>query len=184
MSGYLFSERIIDRHKRWWIDKEPHPHKNLAGKLDGPKFVEKAGYKTPIIYSIIDSADDLPLFSSLPKDFVIKPSRGWSAKNIYVMVNGVNQLDQMEYSREKIIQLMKDKTPIETDRGFKFLIEEYLENWDGSSNIPPYDYKFFIGNCKKCGYGLVAKKAQRQAKFVSIGIIVSVILFLFLSFRY
>lgn len=54
----------------------------------------------------------------------------------------------------------------------------------GLNDVSIYDYKFFIGNCKKCGYGLVAKKAQRQAKFVSIGIIVSVILFLFLSFRY
>ena len=144
MNKYLFSERIIDRHKRWWIEKKPHPHKNLAGKLAGPPFVQKAGFKIPIIYSIIDSADELPLFSSLPERFVIKPSRGWSAKNIYVMVDGVNQLDQKKYSRGNIVQLMKNMTPIETDRGFKFMVEEYLENWDGNLDIPPYDYKFFM----------------------------------------
>lgn len=144
MSGYLFSERIVDRHRRWWREKEPHPHKNLAGKLIGPPFVEACGFKTPVIHSVVDTADEIPDFSNLPSSFVIKPSRGWSAKNIYVMVDGINQLDKQAYSREHIVQLMKDKTDVETDKNLKILIEEYLINWDEDTSIPPYDYKFFV----------------------------------------
>ena len=144
MSDYLFSERIVDRHRRWWRGKEPHPYKNLGGKLTGSPFVESEGFKTPGIYAIVDSADDLPSFSDLPDNFVIKPSRGWSAKNIFVMVDGINQLDRQAYTRNEIIQLLKTNTPIETEKKFRILVEEYLVNWDGNKDIPPYDYKFFV----------------------------------------
>ena len=122
MSDYLFSERIVDRHRRWWREKEPHPYKNLGGKLTGSPFVESAGFKTPKIYAIVNSADDLPAFSDLPECFVIKPSRGWSAKNIFVMVDGRNQLDQQPYTRNEIVQLLKKNTPIETEKNFQILI--------------------------------------------------------------
>ena len=45
------------------------------------------------------------------------------------------------------------------------------------------EYISYLGNCKKCADELIAYKAKRQAKFVTIGIIIVVILFLFLSIR-
>ena len=47
------------------------------------------------------------------------------------------------------------------------------------------DSKYFsyLGNCKKCADELIAYQSTRQAKFVSIGIIIVVILFLFSSIR-
>lgn len=163
MSDYLFSERIVDRHRRWWREKEPHPHKNLAGKLIGPPFVVTAGFKTPTIYSVVDSADEIPAFSNLPNSFVIKPSRGWSAKNIYVMVNGINQLDNQSYSREDLILRMKEKTDIETDKSLKLLIEEYLINWDGNTSIPPYDYKFFVFGKKIAFCHIIERNSNTDA---------------------
>lgn len=112
--------------------------------MAGPPFVEASGFKTPLIYSVVDTADEIPNFSSLPNSFVVKPSRGWSAKNIYVMVDGINQLDGQTYSRKTIVKLMKEKTDVERDKGLKILIEEYLINWDEDTSIPPNDYKFFV----------------------------------------
>jgi hypothetical protein len=138
----LFSERIVDRHRRWWIEKEPHPHKNLAGKLEGPAFVTRCGYKVPELYHTGDTADSLPAFDELPSMFVIKPSRGWSAKNIYVMVNGVNQLDGEPYCRKQIVELLQQNTSLDTDKSMKILVEEYLVNWNGDVGKAPYDFKF------------------------------------------
>ena len=140
----LFSERIIDRHRRWWIEKEPHEHKNLAGKLQGPAFVVEAGFKVPEMYHIGETCDSIPSFKDLPDNFVIKPSRGWSAKNIYVMVDGINQLDGEKYSRSQIIKLLKDKTKIDESKNIKILVEEYLINWNQDYSKAPYDYKFFM----------------------------------------
>ena len=58
-------------------------------------------------------------------------------KNIYVMVDGINQLDKQAYSREHIVQLMKEKTDVETDKNLRLLIEEYLINWDEEHLNPP-----------------------------------------------
>ena len=77
----------------------------------------------------------------------VSPSPGnWSAKNIYVMVdpNLINWISLRHILSPHIVQLMKDKTDVETDKNLKILIEEYLINWDEDTSIPPYDYKFFV----------------------------------------
>ena len=53
------------------------------------------------------------------------------------MVDGINQLDKQAYSREHIVQLMKEKTDVETDKNLKILIEEYLINWDEDTSRNP-----------------------------------------------
>jgi hypothetical protein len=143
-TGTLFSERIMDRHRRWWIEREPHPFKNLAGKLEGPEFVKSHGFNVPVVYHVGETVDSIPDVASLPSRFVVKPSRGWSAKNTFVMVDGFNQLDGHAYAREGIVQALKQNTSIDEDRSLKVLIEEYLEHWNGESHRPPYDYKFHM----------------------------------------
>jgi hypothetical protein len=143
-AGMLFSERIIDRHRRWWIEREPHPSKNLAGKLEGPLFVTTQGFNVPEVYHVGETADSIPDFASLPSRFVIKPSRGWSAKNTYVMVDGKNQLDGHSYSRDQIVRAFQQNTTIDGDRSIKVLVEEYLVNWNGDVNRTPYDFKFHM----------------------------------------
>ena len=55
-----------------------------------------------------------------------------------------------KHTRENIVQLMKEKTDIETDKNLKILVEEYLINWDGEGSIPPLDYKFFVFGKSHC----------------------------------
>ena len=143
-AGILFSEQIIDRHRRWWIEREPHPFKNLAGKLEGPLFVKAQGFNVPELYHVGDTVDSIPEFASLPSRFVIKPSRGWSAKNTYVMVDGKNQLDGLPYSRDQIVQALQHNTTIDGDRSIKIVVEEYLVNWNGDLKRTPYDFKFHM----------------------------------------
>ncbi|RAH14447.1 MAG: hypothetical protein CMB20_003340 [Methanobacteriota archaeon] len=139
----LFSERIIDRHRRWWIEKELHPHKNLAGKIKGPEYVFNAGHKVPTIYHVGDKAESLPKFKKLPERFVIKPTKGWSAKNVFVMVDGVNLLDQKKWKRNQIVKSLEKNSELDSNDRVKLLVEEFLVNWDGVFGIP-LDYKFFM----------------------------------------
>ena len=65
------------------------------------------GYKVPMIYHIGDKAKSLPKFRNLPERFVIKPTKGWSAKNVFVMVDGVNLLDQKKWKRNQIVKSLE-----------------------------------------------------------------------------
>ncbi|MBI19598.1 MAG: hypothetical protein CMB73_03380 [Euryarchaeota archaeon] len=139
----LFSQHVKSRHKRWWVDKDPHIHKNLAGKLTGRKFVENLGLKVPILYHLGDSIEEIPHFDELPSKFVLKPSRGWSAKNIFVMVDGVNQLDGKSWSRQEIVDSIVSQPEVHNHKSTKIIIEEYLEDWK-KPDLIPYDYKFYM----------------------------------------
>jgi hypothetical protein len=138
-SPALFSERIKDRHRRWWIEKEAVEFKNVGGKLSGRAFAEALGCRIPALHSLVDDPRAIPAFDCLPPCFVIKPNRGWSSKNVFAMDHGVNLLDGMSWSRAQIVdRLCSDPQ----SSGLRYLVEEFLINWDGKPGIP-LDYKYF-----------------------------------------
>lgn len=132
----LFSEKIRDRNLRWWALREKVDYKNISGKIEGKRFVEGFGIKTPETYIEKCSLENLPLFSDYDDNLVIKPIQGYSSKNVFVIKNGYNLLDSQKTTREMIISKCKDETN-------KFLVEELLIPWDNSNRIPR-DYKFYM----------------------------------------
>jgi len=137
----LFSERIRDRNLRWWIHKDEVENKNVSDKLKGENYVKLLGFQTPHKYHIV-TTEDFPEFSQLENNFVVKPLQGCSAKNVFIMKNGVNLFDGNRWSRQKIIDELSKPTEIDNANEKIILIEEFLIPWDKSEQIP-YDYKFY-----------------------------------------
>lgn len=135
----LFSERIRDRNLRWWIHKEKVQHKNVGGKINGQKFAKSLGVKVPETYSVLSSPNDLPFFDEFGGRFVIKPDQGYSNKNVYLLDDGQDMLDNENRNREEIIAKLKAAGGEKKQR---ILIEELLIPWDGEKRIPR-DYKFY-----------------------------------------
>ena len=139
----LFSERIQDRHQRWWAQNEDvGPVKFIAEKLIGREYAKSQEAKVPELYYQCDRIEELPDFSQFPDDFVIKPSRGWSAQNVFVLQSGLNLLDGEMWTREKIVEFIMTQ-PMNTNPKTKIVVEEFLKSWDGDYSIP-LDYKFHM----------------------------------------
>ena len=139
----LFSERIQDRHQRWSIQNENVGSvKFIAEKLTGREYAKSQGAKVPELYHTCERIEQLPDFSEFPENFVIKPSRGWSAQNVFVLRSGLNLLDGEIWTREKIVEFITPK-PMNNRPKTKIIVEEYLENWDRDYRIP-LDYKFHM----------------------------------------
>ena len=132
-----FGERIRDRHRRWWKEGQSHPLKHLGGKREGQEYMQALGYQVPETYAVLNRITDLPELSSLPPYVLIKPDKGYSAKNVYAVENGRNLFDNSPMSRADIIASV-GKGSTET-----FVVEELLRHFDGRRGLP-CDYKF---NC-------------------------------------
>jgi hypothetical protein len=140
-SSSTFSEHLQKRRERWWA-KGQLPHiSRLSGKLEGCAFMRESGFKVPEQMGLYTSIDELPDFAEFPSKFVLKPSSGYSARNVFVVSNGVNLLDGKAYHRENIIQTIKEFYAGKNFGG-KFIVEELLTNWDNKEGIP-LDYKFY-----------------------------------------
>jgi hypothetical protein len=135
--GYpTFGMRILDRHARWSKFGRPEWLKSTDGKKAGQDYVESLGYSIPQVYDVYDHISKLPPLSMLPSSFVLKPVYGHSSNHVFVMKNGVNLFDGNRYSQSDII------SDIEKQESGSFLIEELLENYDGTPGIP-LDFKFY-----------------------------------------
>ena len=152
----LFSEHIKSRYQRWWVQREPNQFRDLAGKLAGREFVENLGLKVPDLYHVSDTVEEIPEFSSLPPRFVLKPSRGYSSNNVFVMIDGRNQLDNQLWSRDAIIESIVSQPNVNQNKGTKIMIEEYLEDWKNPDLIP-YDYKFYMFG-KECAFVTIIER--------------------------
>jgi hypothetical protein len=136
-----FSQRLQARRERWWAQGQLPQFSRLSGKLEGRSFMKDNGFKVPEEIGIYSKIDEIPEFSQLPSRFVLKPSSGYSAKNVFVMSDGVNLLDGKSYDRNAVISSIHQSYDGKEFKG-KFLIEELLVNWDKKDGIP-LDYKFY-----------------------------------------
>jgi hypothetical protein len=92
-----FSEHLHARRERWWVKGQLSQFSRLSGKLQGRSFMKDNGFKVPEEIGVYSDIDEIPEFSELPRKFVLKPSRGYSAQNVFVMSDGVNFLDGKIY---------------------------------------------------------------------------------------
>ena len=138
-----FSSLIADRESRWWIEKTDIWHKLLSDKMAARRYAHLAGTSVPILLWSGNDMNQLPDLHELPSRVVIKPSLGWSAHNVFCLVDGVNILDDEEYDKSKILEKLREdeflssRTPV-------FMVEEMLHPEVGrESDGLPRDYKFY-----------------------------------------
>jgi len=138
-----FSARIAERHKRWWVDKQQPWQSNLSEKMQGRRFAEAAGTIVPDMYWNGLEMTEMPLFENLPSRVVIKPSSGWSANNVFCLIDGINILDGEAYNRDRVLKTLEEDNFLR-GRSPIFMCEEFLTPEDEmNSDIIPRDYKFY-----------------------------------------
>jgi hypothetical protein len=159
----LFSERIRDRSLRWWIHKDEVENKNVGNNIGGKDFAKPLGIGVPAIYDIVPSPEEIPNFDELGESFVIKPARGYSSTNVFVMSNGVNLLDGKTWNRQEIIDKFSSTKKSQKDAHQKIIIEELLIPWNGEARIP-YDYKFYMFGEKVAYCQIINRKSGANTK--------------------
>ena len=159
----LFSARIQDRRNRWWVNGEDHEFKHIAEKIEGQRFVESLDLPTPERYFVGDRIESIPFFGDLPERFVIKPSRGWSSNNVFVMNKGVNMLDGKKWNRDDIIEFISSQPSVNENAKTKLMIEEYLVHWNEEDKIAD-DYKFFMFGSKIAYISIIERNDGKHMK--------------------
>lgn len=139
----LFSAMIKDRMRRWRDEGQPNPYQAIASKTGGEAYMRSLGYAVPEIYGVYPSLDEIPQFEDLPKNFVLKPTHGWSAVGVFLIRDGVDWLSGRRLTREELIHTARSLSrPGKYGIDGQWIAEELLINFDNPDR-PAYDYKFF-----------------------------------------
>jgi hypothetical protein len=158
-----FPKRIKTRHNVFWNDPLAEDIRNskmsaddsfdkwknvqywqrkLSNKYNAREFAKKNGCQVPDLYWKGTDVERID-FSSFPEQYVIRPTTGHSAQQVFLMKNGINLFDKQQYSTSEIVNILK--ASLDKDSSKEFLIEEFLKNENGEHAIPK-DYKFFCFN--------------------------------------
>jgi TupA-like ATPgrasp len=139
----LFSERIMDRRRRWHFERQPNSYAAVSSKVDGRAYMQSLGYAVPKVYGVYPSLDEIPKFDALPGAFVLKPNGGWSRAGVFLMCDGVDLLRKRSFTRDELVQTVRSfedsgKMAIKGP----WIAEEMLFQFD-SRREAAMDYKFF-----------------------------------------
>ncbi|SIT93817.1 TupA-like ATPgrasp [Pontibacter indicus] len=158
-----FSRRIKYRHKTFWTGEGNRDaiyrtmnandpiekwedienwQRKLSNKHNSRQFAIKHSCNVPELYWQGRDVDKID-FSSLPKNFVIRPITGSGGSSIYLIKDSKNLFDGKSYTQQELINSMSvviDKHPNQ-----EFLIEEFVTDEKGNQRIPD-DYKFYMFN--------------------------------------
>ena len=180
----LYSERIVERHRRWIEEETPGVHplsecrstfvrfddpdeawkccpfwqRKLSNKLIGKEFAIHNGVRCAEVLWKGKDVRSLR-FEDLPVSYVIKTSIGWSSRQVLAMKDGRNLLDRKRYTQEAIIRryerLMSEK-PYSEDVVF---VEEMLSD----RLLPDYKLYIFHGKVERIEY--IDRAKRRMAWF-------------------
>lgn len=158
-----FTKRIKRRHKTFWtppdaeefrntplqkfgslanLKQQPNWQRALSNKANAMHFAAMHGCKTPLMYWRGRDVSSIN-FSTLPPQFVIKPTIGHSCNNVFLMDNGYNHMDQKHYTHDELTENMKQI--INSNPLNEILIQEFLTSESGDYSIPT-DYKVHTFN--------------------------------------
>ena len=132
--------------------------RQLENKHNAREFVGRYSCRVPDLYwrgrdySTID-------FNSLPAQYVLRPTIGYSSKSVFLMQGNVNLVDGATYSKDELIAQMEAATAQDPD--LEFLCEEFLTDEQGVHRIPD-DYKFFMFNGEVASIQLINRFGPRQ----------------------
>jgi len=114
--------------------------RRLTNKLSAREFAIKYGVPVPELYWYGKDVTDIP-FNTIGSKYVIKTSFGTASKDVLVMVDGVNLLDNKPYDAEKIREFFREKMQKIVPFGY-VMIEEFIES--GGRNEVANDYKCHV----------------------------------------
>jgi hypothetical protein len=158
-----FSKRIKKRARTFWqspdaklikttilqasdpIDKWqniPHWQRRLSNKYNSREFARLHGCRVARLYWKGREVSEIN-FNALPAHYVIRPTIGHSCNLVFLMVDGVNLMDQRKYTPQEII--VKLSQVLELNPHYEFLIEEFVKTEAGEYKIPK-DYKMYMFN--------------------------------------
>lgn len=143
----LFGEKIQLRNHQWWTGKKQIKAKHLSAKMAGRIYVEKLEIKLPDLYWSGTEISDIPELDDLPKRVVIKPDKGWSANNVWCLIDKVNILDGKEYTTDDIKNILLENEFVQSQK-VVFMAEEFLTPEKVVENPVPRDYKFYCFGSK------------------------------------
>ena len=113
--------------------------RKLSNKANSREFAEMHGCKLPDLYYKGADVENID-FSKLPVQYVIRPTVGHSSKMVFIMDKGLNLFDHKTYDFEQIRAILKNM--VDSQPGLEILIEEFLQNENGTYGIQT-DYKVF-----------------------------------------
>ena len=120
-----------------------HWQRKLSNKYNARLFAQLHGCRVAELYWAGSDLRQLD-FSSLPEQFVIRPTIGHSCNLVFLMDNKMNHMDKRIYTEGELKSIMAEalgKNPHQ-----RFLVEEFVKSEQGEHRIP-VDYKmsFFNG---------------------------------------
>ena len=139
-----------------WQDVENWQRK-LSNKYNAKQFAIKMGCKVAELYWSGRNPESIN-FSSLPKQFVIRPSIGHSSGSVFLMNDGLNLFDNKHYSNNELVSIMAAK--LQEKANMEFLVEAFLQEQPGVYKILN-DYKFFCFNGEIASCQLINRKGPK-----------------------
>lgn len=140
-----------------WTAPE-HWQRLLENKHNSREFAKKMGCRVPDLYWQGKDYSTLD-FSSLPSQYVIRPTIGHSARSVYLMQGNLNLLDNLTYTQDDIVAEMAKVSAQNPD--VAFLCEEFLADESGRYRIPD-DYKFYMFNGEVACIQLINRWGPKQ----------------------
>ena len=155
-----YSKRIKYRHAKFWNDINAENIRNmilsahvplsmwknvenwqrrLSNKYNAREFAKMHGCKVPALFWRGRDIDNIN-FSSLPENYVIRPTIGHSCQSVFLMKKDLNLFEKKTYTIDELKGALKNK--INENPRLEFLIEEFIPNTDGEHKILK-DYKIF-----------------------------------------
>ncbi len=156
----LFSAAILRRRKLWRDQVDPDLVATLFNKRLSQAYVRQHGIATPEKLGELPTIDALPELAELPPRFVLKPVRGSSNHGVFLFENGLNVFDGKLYTRQQVIDAVK-AAPLLAP-GVPFLMEEFLQNWDGKPGAPN-DFKFYNFGAATAFIHVIERNSGRKA---------------------
>ncbi|MBF9252796.1 hypothetical protein I2I11_05810 [Pontibacter sp. 172403-2] len=124
-----------------WQDVENWQRK-LSNKYNSREFAKMNGCRVAELYWKGRDLSTLDV-EKLPKQFVIRPTIGYSSNLVFVIDGSFNLMDQQTYTKQDIIE--KLGIALQQNPYLEFLVEEFLKT-ERSEYKLPIDYKFFMFN--------------------------------------
>jgi hypothetical protein len=123
-----------------------------------------AGHEVPQVYGTYSSLDAIPPFEQLPRNFVLKPTHGWSAAGVFLMRDGVDWFTKRRLSRDELIHAARAFAgPGQQAIAGPWIAEELLVDVDDPARPAP-DYKFYCFGPKMVALQVTRRNSLRDTE--------------------
>jgi hypothetical protein len=165
----LFSDYLLERRNEMWRSKPVGCHspneceytlmtnnnslndwkcckywqRKLSNKLYAKLFVQELGINTADLLWHGKNPKEIP-FSSMPDEYVIKLSEGWSSHNVLPIMKKINLFTGKAMNVSEINSFISSRISSKEFRNSYIMVEELLK--PNNNSLLPDDYKLFCFN--------------------------------------